>query len=74
MKQYRVIWKWIYIGLKCIVEILSTTKNIFKRSIIDMLKEEKKNRIMKCSPETGKAQKEGNKISAVIRIDKHGRN
>ena len=29
---------------------------------------------MKCSPETGKAQKEGNKISAVIRIDKHGRN
>ena len=45
---------------------MSTTKNIFKRSIIDMLKEEKKNRIMKCSPETGKAQKEGNKISAVI--------
>lgn len=32
---------------------------------------------MKCSPETGKAQKERNKkkkISAVIRTDKHGRN
>lgn len=40
IKQYNIIWRWLYIHLKIILHTLQQPLNYFKGNIIDMLIEE----------------------------------
>ena len=50
VKQCSVIWKWTQISCKCILQTFGQPlKNFFKRSIIGMLRKERKWNQIKCS-------------------------